>query len=122
MGQFRPNTSFADPVPIYDSRCLGTDLAFECEANQLHELAISSYPLYGTGMVDLPPGSVVTRHYRSIPTCVSLNIAFVVLLSLPAVPAPVYPPPTVYSFPAPSSGSLASFYPAEPVVYYEDLN
>lgn len=84
-------------------------------------------------MVDLPPGSVVTvgytahtyptqRHYRSIPTCVSLNIAFVVLLSLPAVPAPVYPPPTVYSFPAPSSNSLASFYPAEPVVYYEDLN
>ncbi|KAF9026365.1 hypothetical protein BDP27DRAFT_1541389 [Rhodocollybia butyracea] len=115
MGQFKANTSFTDP---------STNTAFECEHNQLHELAIASYPLYGTGMVNLPPGSTVTvgytahtystqRHYRNIPTCVSLNVAFVILLALPAAAARLACSPLAVA-PLPLTlNTLAPAYPVE---------
>ncbi|KAF9028520.1 hypothetical protein BDP27DRAFT_1436863 [Rhodocollybia butyracea] len=120
-GQFKSNTAFTDPIPVYDGRCAGTDSAFECEPNQLHELAIGSYPLLENGMVDLPPGSTVTvgytahtyttqRHYRNVSTCLSLNVAFVVLLALPTVSALVHPPLTALAFPSSDSNGLASSY------------
>lgn len=130
-------------VPVYDGRCAGTDTAFECDPNQLHELAIASYPLYQTGVVDLPPGSAVTvgytahtyptqRHYRNITTCVSLNAAFVVLLALPVAAALACPPLTPHSLYSPAANTFAARYPtgtasvssyrsATDVVYYEDL-
>lgn len=81
-------------VPIYDGRTLGNDLAFECDPSQLHELAVGSYPLYDSGVKDLPPGSVVavaytahmfptTSHYWGVKTSLSLNLISVVLLALP---------------------------------------
>ncbi|KAF9062028.1 hypothetical protein BDP27DRAFT_1451916 [Rhodocollybia butyracea] len=140
-------------VPVYDGRCTGTNTAFECEHNQLHELAIASYPLYGTGMVNLPPGSTVTvgytahtystqRHYRNIPTCVSLNVAFVILLALPGAAArlacsplavaplpltlntlaPAYPVESPFASSSRSTAGVTSHINSiDEVVYYEDL-
>ncbi|KIK58943.1 hypothetical protein GYMLUDRAFT_60444 [Collybiopsis luxurians FD-317 M1] len=87
-------TPFSSPIPVYDGRTSGSDTAFEFGPNQLHELGLGSYPLYKGGMVDLLQGSLVvigytahsfptTRHYRDISSALSLNIAFVILLSLP---------------------------------------
>ncbi|KAJ3817031.1 hypothetical protein F5880DRAFT_1512123, partial [Lentinula raphanica] len=57
--QFRLPSMFNLQIPIYDGR-RSSDTAFECDPNQLHEIAINSYPLYNNGDVDLPPGSLVT--------------------------------------------------------------
>ncbi|KAJ3965605.1 hypothetical protein EV361DRAFT_954854 [Lentinula raphanica] len=89
--QFRVPTPFTSQIPIFDGR-RGSDTAFECDANQLHEISINSYPLYQNGDTDLPPGSLVavgytvhTYHPKSGdgPICLSFNLAFLVLLALP---------------------------------------
>ncbi|KAF9066653.1 hypothetical protein BDP27DRAFT_1423682 [Rhodocollybia butyracea] len=106
-GQFKSTTAFTDPIPVYDGRCAAL------------------YPLLQSGMVDLPPGSVVTvgytahtyttqRHYRSIPTCLSFNVAFVVLLALPTASALAHSPSTALSFPYSDPRALASSYRTAP--------
>ncbi|KIK62177.1 hypothetical protein GYMLUDRAFT_242865 [Collybiopsis luxurians FD-317 M1] len=92
--QFPYATPFSSPIPVYDGCTSGSDTAFEFGPNQLHELGLGSYPLYKGGMVDLLQGSLViigytahsfptTCHYRDISSALSLNIAFIILLSLP---------------------------------------
>ncbi|KIK54041.1 hypothetical protein GYMLUDRAFT_63371 [Collybiopsis luxurians FD-317 M1] len=92
---------FRSPIPIYDSRTTGLETGFEASPNQLHELGFGSYPLFNGGMVDLPQGSIVSvgytahsfptlHHYRHIASTLLLNLAFVLLLSLPPGIADTY--------------------------------
>ncbi|KIK54333.1 hypothetical protein GYMLUDRAFT_249654 [Collybiopsis luxurians FD-317 M1] len=81
-------------IPIYDGCTSSADTTFEADHNQLYELGFGSYPLYRGGMVDLPKGSLVVisytthtfptnHHYCDVPLALSLNLAFIILLSLP---------------------------------------
>ncbi|KIK51459.1 hypothetical protein GYMLUDRAFT_64826 [Collybiopsis luxurians FD-317 M1] len=114
--RFRHAVPFSSPIPVYDGRTSAANTAFEASPNQLHEIRISSYPLYKGGMVDLPQGSLVavgytahtfptTRHYRDIPSGLSLNLAFVILLSLPAAGDELDPPVSFRPVRSPSKRS-----------------
>ncbi|KAH7877448.1 uncharacterized protein C8R40DRAFT_1263838, partial [Lentinula edodes] len=108
-GHFRLPVPFPSQILIFDGRRAATDLAFECEANQLHEIAINSYPLYQNGDVDLPDGAIVTvgytahtyatkSHYRDVPVGLSLDLAFIVLLALPSDLRDPIPQPAMSSY------------------------
>ncbi|KAJ3967448.1 hypothetical protein EV361DRAFT_871627 [Lentinula raphanica] len=134
--QFRLPSPFNTQIPIFDGR-RSSDTAFECEANDLHEMAINSYPLYQNGDVDLPPGSLVTVGYTvhtyppksgEGPICLSFDIAFLVLMALPAnlpsryynTPLPAQSPQSLHLSPPHSQPSTSS-NPPTVTRHYIDL-
>ncbi|KAH7867647.1 uncharacterized protein C8R40DRAFT_1182474 [Lentinula edodes] len=97
------------PVLIFNGR-RSSQLAFESNISQLHEIGINSYPLYENGDVDLPEGSLVTvgytahtyatkNHYRNITTGLSFDLAFVVLMALPPLAQIPRPVRTTFTYP-----------------------